>query len=148
MGGEPSLIFLRSKKDIHSTYCNNLMWRQKEAKFKFWFLIWLFSLGNYTFAPHSLFQKLRLFSFSTLSYQTPRKVWVPFFDKISNFSSDQGGYGSWGKMCDNVINAWFCMGEHFIKGQLTKTWKKSKCFQQDTNLWPSNYLLKFSSAEM
>ena len=30
--------------------------------------VWLFSLGNYTFAPHSLFQKLRLFSFSTLSY--------------------------------------------------------------------------------
>lgn len=42
------------------------MWKQKETEFKlFWFPPWLllFSFGNYTSAPNSLFQKLQNFFF-------------------------------------------------------------------------------------
>ena len=86
---QPSLVFLRSKTNFHWTYCRCANKRKPSSNSDF---CYDYYLGNYTSAPHSLFQKLRLFSFSTLSCLTPKKGKVLLFGQIWKFSSVQGSY--------------------------------------------------------
>lgn len=153
---QPSLVFLRSKTNFHWTYCRCANKRKPSSNSDF---CYDYYLENYISAPHSLFQKLRLFLFPLCHAWLQRRERYFYLGKFESSLVYREVIDLETKcvriiiiiICNNIMNVWFCIGEYFwiIKWHFKKTWKKSGWPKQDSNLWLSiAWLLKWSASEI